>query len=47
MQDDQQLLAVGDPAPDVTLPDQDGHDVALSSLWRDRTTAIVFLRHYG
>ena len=31
----------------IVLPDCDGHDVALGSLWRDRPAVIIFLRHYG
>jgi hypothetical protein len=32
---------------DVTLPDHDGNDVRLGSLWEDRPALLVFLRHYG
>ena len=32
---------------DLTLPDQDGHDVRLGDLWRQRPVALVWLRHYG
>ena len=38
---------VGDPAPDATLPDHEGRDVALSSLWADRPLLILFWRHFG
>ncbi len=31
----------------VTLPDADGREVRLGSLWADRPAVIVFLRHYG
>ena len=41
------MLQVGEPAPDVTLPDQDGRDVALASLWQQQPTMLVFLRHFG
>lgn len=40
-------ITVGAPAPDLTLLDQDGHDVALSSFWRRQPTVFVFLRHFG
>ena len=32
---------------DITLPDQDGNDIALQDLWRERPAALVWLRHYG
>ena len=38
---------VGDPAPDATLPDHEGRNVALSSLWADRPLLILFWRHFG
>ena len=38
---------VGDRAPDATLPDHEGRDVALSSLWADRPLLILFWRHFG
>jgi hypothetical protein len=38
---------VGDRAPDPTVLDLRGREVALSSLWTDRPTVAVFLRHYG
>jgi cytochrome oxidase Cu insertion factor (SCO1/SenC/PrrC family) len=41
------MLNVGEPAPEVTLPDQDGRAVALASLWRQQPTVLVFLRHFG
>ena len=31
----------------VTLPDTEGREVRLGSLWQDRPAVIVFLRHYG
>jgi hypothetical protein len=40
-------LALGDPAPDATLPDEDGNEVALSSYWRSQPTVLVFIRHFG
>jgi len=32
---------------DVVLPDQDGNEVRLGDLWRERPVALVWLRHYG
>jgi hypothetical protein len=32
---------------DITLPDSEGREVRLGDLWRDRTVALVWLRHYG
>jgi hypothetical protein len=31
----------------ITLPDTEGRDVLLGSLWSDRPAIVVFLRHYG
>ena len=36
-----------DALADIVLPDQDGHDVRLVDLWRERPVALVWLRHYG
>ena len=35
-------LAVGDPAPDFTLRDQNGADVTLSALTADKNVVVVF-----
>ena len=32
---------------DVVLQDDEGRDVRLGDLWRDRPVALIFLRHYG
>ena len=32
---------------ELVLPDQDGNDVQLGSLWQDRPAALIWLRHYG
>ncbi len=40
-------LNLGDPAPDLTLPNQDGEVVAFSQCWQQMPTAFVFLRHFG
>lgn len=31
----------------ISLPDIDGRQVRLGSLWADARAIIVFLRHYG
>jgi len=31
----------------ITLPDPDGREVRLGSLWEHNPAVIVFLRHYG
>ena len=31
----------------IRLPDPDGREVRLGSLWEERPVALVFLRHYG
>jgi peroxiredoxin len=40
-------LEVGGPAPDITLPDQTGTPVALSSFWLDGAALVMFWRHFG
>jgi hypothetical protein len=32
---------------EITLPDQDASEIRLGDLWRERTVALVWLRHYG
>jgi hypothetical protein len=32
---------------EIALPDTDGHQVKLGSLWADGPAVVVFLRHYG
>jgi len=32
---------------DISLPDADGMQLRLGSLWAARPAVIVFLRHYG
>jgi hypothetical protein len=32
---------------EIVLPDSDGREVQLGSLWAGRPAVIVFLRHYG
>lgn len=31
----------------IALPDPDGREVRLGSLWEDGPAVLVFLRHYG
>jgi hypothetical protein len=31
----------------IVLPDPDGHEVRLGSLWEQTPAVLVFLRHYG
>jgi hypothetical protein len=31
----------------ITLPDADGNEVRLGSLWEESPAVVVFLRHYG
>ena len=39
--------ALSESLADVVLPDADGRDVRLGSLWGKGPALIVFLRHYG
>jgi hypothetical protein len=32
---------------EITLPDSDGREVLLGSLWAKQPAILVFLRHYG
>ncbi len=40
-------LVPGESAPDVTLQDEEGNEVALSTSWHQRPTVLVFIRHFG
>lgn len=40
-------LSVGDPAPDLTLPDDQGRPIRLSGLWQKQPIVLVFVRHSG
>jgi hypothetical protein len=31
----------------IVLPDVDGNEILLGSLWADHLAVVVFLRHYG
>ena len=45
----QQAQAPPDAAElaEIRLRDQDGNEVRLGDLWRDRPAVLVWLRHYG
>ena len=32
---------------EIVLPDTDGREIQLGSLWASRPKVLVFLRHYG
>jgi hypothetical protein len=32
---------------EIVLPDADGREIRLGSLWESKPAVIVFLRHYG
>ena len=32
---------------EIVLPDTDGKEIRLGSLWASRPAVLVFLRHYG
>jgi prostamide/prostaglandin F2alpha synthase len=36
-----------DALAEIVLPDNEGNDVRLGDLWRERPAALVWLRHYG
>jgi len=38
---------IGDPAPDLTLPDTEGRPRRLSEFWRERPAVLLFLRQFG
>ncbi len=44
---DENIVRVGDPAPDMTLPDDSGMQTSLSGLWSERPLALLFIRHLG
>ena len=41
------MPASTDALAKLVLPDHDGNDVVLRSLWQDRPAALIWLRHYG
>jgi peroxiredoxin len=40
-------LAIGDDAPDLTLPDHSAQPVRLADRWSERPLVLLFLRHFG
>src|SRR5947208_14568988 len=38
---------VGDPAPELELPDTSGRKRRLSDFWQAKPALILFLRHFG
>ena len=40
-------ISIGDPAPDMTLPDDHNQPTRLSDLWQRHPIALVFVRHSG
>jgi peroxiredoxin len=40
-------LKIGDAAPDVPVVNADGDTLALSAVWTDQPSVLVFLRHFG
>ena len=38
---------IGDPAPDVTVPDHTGRPVRLAERWAEKPLVLLFLRHLG
>ena len=44
---DGNIISVGDPAPDVTLPDDSAAATSLSILWSERPLVLLFIRHLG
>jgi len=41
------VFEIGDPAPDVTVPDQTGRPVRLGDCWAEKPLVLLFLRHFG
>jgi hypothetical protein len=39
--------SISEQLADITLPDCDGQQIRLGSLWADGPAVIAFLRHYG
>jgi hypothetical protein len=40
-------IEIGSPMPDLVLLGPDEASVRLADLWRERSTLVVFLRHFG
>jgi len=41
------VLSRADTLGSLTILDEKGAEVALGSLWRDRTAVIALVRHFG
>jgi peroxiredoxin len=41
------LLKIGDKAPNVAVYDAQGRQVTLAELWKDGPILLTFLRHFG
>ena len=41
------VFVIGDPAPDVTVPDHSGRPVRLAERWAEKPLVLLFLRHLG
>lgn len=41
------LLRPGDAAPNLELRTDSGGRIELAELWRERPTALFFVRHFG
>jgi hypothetical protein len=41
------MLERADDLATLTVQDEHGQPVQLGSLWRDKTVALVFVRHFG
>lgn len=41
------VLSRADTLASLTVLDEKGTEVALGSLWRDRTAVIALVRHFG
>jgi len=41
------MLERADDLAKLTIQDEKGQTVELGSLWRDKTVALVFVRHFG
>ena len=40
-------MSLSEKLAEIVLPDSDGNQVRLGSLWADRPAILAFLRHYG
>jgi peroxiredoxin len=40
-------LKAGVTMPDLTFKDENGKEVKLSQFWQEKTTILVWLRHFG